>query len=255
MLIAFGIFCFVYPFAILLLAFDMMPFGMEWMSNLLLAMLGVTAWAWLWVNSGTVGAILGLFLLVAGLALEYIGVSTGSPFGQYRYTGVFVPDLPGGVPIAIGFAWLSVVVSSLFSVRRYTGVVVAFVAALLAVGLDLLLEPVAFHVKNYWRWLDGDPGYYGVPWSNFAAWFVAAFLMSLVVRQALRSRQPVKWRLLPVTLYVMNVVMFGVVNLTHGFWLAAPIALIILISAWLFQPRHNTLSGAQPLAPSTPPSP
>ena len=36
MLGAFGIYSFVYPFAILLMSFDWMQFGMEWMSRLLL---------------------------------------------------------------------------------------------------------------------------------------------------------------------------------------------------------------------------
>src|SRR5687767_7928870 len=85
-LVPFAVFCFVYPFALFLLSFDLMPFGMEWMSSLLLAMLGLTAASWLCLNYGAPGGALGALLFVLGISLEYVGVSTGVPFGEYRYT-------------------------------------------------------------------------------------------------------------------------------------------------------------------------
>jgi putative membrane protein len=236
-LIPFGVYCFVYPFAILLLSLDLMPFGMEWMSNLLLAMLGLTAGAWLWLNFGALGLAVGALIFALGIALEYVGVTTGLPFGSYRYTGVLVPGLPGGVPLAIGFAWLMVVVAGLFTARRLLNAKsetnnpelfrVSAVGALLVVGMDLLLEPVAYHVKGYWEWLEPGPGYYGVPWSNFAAWFVAALLMSLLLGAALKVRS-VRWGWVPLALYIMNVILFGVVNLAHGLWLPSVIALALV---------------------------
>ncbi len=248
MLAAFGVFCFVYPFAVLLLSLDLMPFGMEWMSSLLLAVLGLTAWAWLWVNFGERGVALGAMLFLIGVALEYAGVATGLPFGSYRYTGVLVPELPGGVPLAIGFAWLLIVVSALFTARwlvdaasramswRSSSIwLVPLLGACLAVGLDLLLEPVAYHVKRYWEWLGNAEGYYGVPWSNFAAWFVTALAMNaLVIALSTKLKSPnshstLHWQWLPVALYSMNVVIFGIVNLAHGFWAEGVIVLLLLL--------------------------
>src|SRR5215213_1234971 len=75
-LIPFGVYCFVYPFAILLMSFDWMPFGMEWMSSLLLAMLGLTCLGWLWANLGRLGLVLGAFIFGFGIVLEYLGVLT-----------------------------------------------------------------------------------------------------------------------------------------------------------------------------------
>lgn len=241
-LVPFGVFCFVFPWAMLLMSLDLMPFGMEWMSSLLLAMLGVSSGGWLWLNFGGTGAALGAAIFALGIVLEYIGVDTGLPFGRYVYTGVLVPGLPGGVPLAIGFAWLFIIASSLFTARwllsgqpgtpavRHAFVrLVPVLGALLAVGLDLLLEPVAFHVKNYWQWLDAGSGsgYYGVPWGNFAAWFAAALLMNLLLAPFLRSghlRRP--W--LPVTLFAMNTALFGVVNAAHGIWVPGILSLVLL---------------------------
>jgi len=245
-LVPFGVFCFVYPFAMLLLSLDLMPFGMEWMSSLLLAMLGISAGAWLWLNFGGRGASLAVGIFLAGLLLEYVGVSTGVPFGRYRYTGVLVPGLPGGVPLAIGFAWLFIIVAGLFAARWLLArnaparvVLLASVGALLAVGLDLLLEPVAFHVKGYWLWQDPSPGYYGVPWSNFAAWFVAALILNLVVLGVLRpaaSGHPrMPW--LPVVLYLMNAVLFGVVTIANGLWAPGFVCLALLLAFYFAGPR------------------
>lgn len=257
MLSAFGIFSFVYPFAIMLLSFDWMPFGMEWMSSLLLAMLGVTAGAWLLVNFGTLGLVVSATVMIAGLGLEYLGVTTGFPFGVYSYTGVLVPELAGGVPLAIGFAWLLVVVGGIFTAKWafQTSLVwaVCVAGAVLAVGLDFLLEPVAYHVKGYWRWQEVD-GYYGVPWSNFLAWLIAALLMNVLASRVLDLARPAQWSWMPIALYVMNVVMFGIVNITHGFWWSGLVGLILLVSLWLLRLRKMRAPSNHPSPSATTPS-
>lgn len=247
-LIPFGVYCFVYPFAILLMSFDWMPFGMEWMSSLLLMMLGLTSFGWLWANLGRAGIVLGVIIFGLGVALEYVGVLTGFPFGSYRYTGVLVPELPGGVPLAIGFAWLLVIVSGFFTARRLVsidsmpvskGLLLAVGGALLAVVLDLLLEPVAYHVKGYWQWLPGDGAYYGIPLSNFAAWFAAALLLNLPLAFLRRKGNAVFLPWIPGALFAMNVIMFGIVDVAHGFWIAGLIGSLALVWFYFFGGGRN----------------
>ena len=241
MLGAFAIFSFVYPFGILLLSFGWMPFGMEWMSSLLLALMGVTAWAWLGVNFGTWGAVAGVAIFLAGIGIEWFGVETGTPFGPYRYTEVLAPILPNGVPTSIGSAWQMIVVSGLATaawlLRGRLGAgsiwLVSAVGAALAVGLDFLLEPVAFHVKRYWEWLGDGGGYYGVPWSNFATWFVAVLVLNMLVSLRIDWRGKTKWAWVPVALYTMNVIMFGIVGLAHGFWWSGVIGVGLSVVLYL----------------------
>jgi putative membrane protein len=155
---------------------------------------------------------------------------------------VLVPELPGGVPLAIGFAWLLVVVGGLFTARLLSGYVqekpvslwpAVLLGAVLAVGLDLLLEPVAYHVKDYWEWeAPVTEGYYGVPWSNFATWFVAALGMNWLVSRTTDRGRKLAWGWLPVWLYGMNVFMFGVVNVMHGFWVPGAIMVVLLAVLW-----------------------
>jgi putative membrane protein len=241
----FGVYCFVYPFAILLLSFDWMPFGMEWMSSLLLALLGLTCLGWLWASLGAKGFALGALIFGAGIAIEYVGVVTGFPFGSYRYTGVLVPDLLGGVPLAMGCAWLLVIVGSHYTARIISplaatrvgnAIALSLVGAFLAVGLDLLLEPVAYHAQGYWQWLPGDGAYYGIPATNFLAWFVVAAIFNLPLAFLSSEEREVAWPWLPITLYVMNLIMFGIVCLAHGFWLAAILGLLPLLCLLLLRP-------------------
>jgi putative membrane protein len=235
MLASFGVYCFVFPWAMLLLSFDWMPFGMEWMSSLLLAALGLACAGWLWTNYGRAGLLVSAGIFAAGLALEYLGVLTGFPFGTYTYTGELVPALPGGVPVVIGFAWLLIVVASFCTARWLLGsnavvtrtlLGLAFLGAILAVALDMLIEPVAYHVKSYWLWQASD-GYYGIPWSNFVTWLVAAFAMILAMTPILKPEKKPRWEWLPITLFAMNVVLFGVVNVVHSYRLPGVEALLL----------------------------
>jgi putative membrane protein len=235
---SFGIYCFVFPWAMLLLSFDWMPFGMEWMSSLLLVVLGLACAGWLWTNYGRAGLLVSTGIFLAGLALEYEGVVTGFPFGAYQYTGVLVPALPGGLPLVIGFAWLLIITGSFCSAwwllaplrsdraGRTRTIRLALVGAILAVGLDMLIEPVAYHVKGYWLWLAGG-AYYGIPWSNFVTWLAASFAMILAMAALLRTGKRARWERLPVALFVMNAALFGVVNAAHGYWLPGVVTLLL----------------------------
>ncbi len=107
---------------------------------------------------------------------------------------------------------------------------------LFATLLDLILEPVAFHLEHYWLWLQpGSINYYGVPLVNFVAWFVITFVLltfinSLLLRTILLinptsfvSRLP---RLVLFLLYVASIFMFGLIDLTHGYYLGLIFALL-----------------------------
>src|SRR2546430_1074206 len=82
------------------------------------------------------------------------------------------------------FAWLTIIIAVrsltirpplLVGSRLSISIVVS---ALLATLLNLVLEPVAFHIERYWIWLaPGNIAYYGVPLMNFVAWFVASLVL------------------------------------------------------------------------------
>lgn len=114
--------------------------------------------------------LLWLAIVIPGtFVIEVIGVATGLVFGQYAYGEVIGWQL-FGVPLIIGLLWMQVALGGLDLVSWVSrnAVVLTLGAALLAVGFDFALEPVAIKL-GYWDWPGGV-----VPWQNYLAWFVIA---------------------------------------------------------------------------------
>ncbi|GCE27138.1 hypothetical protein KDA_26220 [Dictyobacter alpinus] len=255
-----GLFCFCYPFAVIGVAFDVKPpFSLDWAGSFLLFLEGsILLLAAMFFYAPVRVLCAGACVIILSYLVETLGANTGFPFGLYHYTPVLFPRLPGGVPLAVMFAWVLVVFGSYGIVKRRPsakrGVIVgtALLGAILATLLDLAIEPVAAHVVFYWKWLDqGALDYYGVPWMNFVAWFVVAFVLLGLVYVVLQrernaaevsQREQVVWKnvqqmgkverlamLVPGILFLCSLFMFGLVDLTHGYYWGAICALCAVI--------------------------
>jgi uncharacterized membrane protein len=172
-----------------------------WTSLALFAVLwlGGVLSAWLGVEREDAGTFASLFLLTAGLvvllgettrsgalrlacvallgfAAEALGVRFGLPFGHYVYTGALQPQLLG-VPIVMAPAWMVLVAFArdAASRLRLRGWRAILFAAFLTTATDLVIDPLAANRLGYWTWLDGG-SYYGVPFLNFAGWFLTALV-------------------------------------------------------------------------------
>lgn len=154
-----------------------------------------------------------MFIWMGGVGIEMIGVRTGWPFGIYEYSDILGYRLLG-VPFTLGFAWIAVVYNaSLMSPTkgRYGKIIRALKVGFWTVILDLVLDPVAYH-RSFWTWNEqGD--YYGVPWTNYVAWFVIGALMSLCVPLFQMDRQTSRGA---VILYQMILLMFGLMGVQGG---------------------------------------
>lgn len=117
-----------------------------------------------------------LFILFTGFGIEWIGVQTGILFGSYTYGTILGPKL-GGTSLIIGVNWLMLVLGSHFLIKplQFPQVLQALTGALLMVGYDWVLEPVAVKL-GMWSWAGGS-----IPIQNYIAWFVFAFLFHLVI--------------------------------------------------------------------------
>jgi uncharacterized membrane protein len=109
------------------------------------------------------------FLIIAAtisFIWEFIGVTTGIPFGQYVYTSALGPQL-GPVPLFIPLIWCALGYFCMEASDYY------IMASALMVSLDLSFDPVFSNALGLWTWL-GPTQYFGVPLSNFFGWFVAS---------------------------------------------------------------------------------
>lgn len=139
------------------------------------------------------GARSTMLVIVSILSLawlvEYIGSSTGIPFGRYQYTNILQPQL-GGVPMLVPLAWLMmlppawaiaslVIKSRTLSASLPVRLARAGVTALAFSAWDLFLDPqmVAW---NFWVWK--QPGvYFGIPLVNFLGWGMISFILSFFI--------------------------------------------------------------------------
>ncbi|MBF8963310.1 carotenoid biosynthesis protein [Pontibacter sp. FD36] len=118
-------------------------------------------------------------IMAAGFFAEVLGIHTGLLFGDYAYgesLGIKVLD----VPLLIGLNWLMLVYTSghLVNTVQLHWLARAALAALLMVGLDFFLEPVAV-AFDFWDWHGGH-----IPWSNYTGWLGLSFLFQVYFQKA-----------------------------------------------------------------------
>ncbi len=104
-----------------------------------------------------------------GVAVEVLGERTGFPFGAYTYLA------PGpalfGVPLLVPLGWFAFTLIALAVAPRGRA---RWLAPLALVAWDLGLDPLMVR-EGFWAFEQG--AYFGVPWSNFAGWYLAGWLL------------------------------------------------------------------------------
>jgi putative membrane protein len=121
-------------------------------------------------------------------AVEWIGSTSGFPFGNYHYTDALHPQF-SGVPVLIPMAWWMMLAPSwaisaaVVNTKRGVGlfwVKVAVLSGLALTAWDLYLDPQMV-AKGLWVWI--QPGvYFGIPVSNFFGWLLTATILTMLIR-------------------------------------------------------------------------
>jgi putative membrane protein len=124
-------------------------------------------------------------------AAEWLGSSTGIPFGAYHYTSVLRPQILG-VPLLIPFAWLMMlppawgISSGLIAPRHRLRF--ALLAGLVFTAWDLFLDPQMV-ANGLWVW-DQPGAYFGIPVANFVGWWCVASLVTYLCHPNELPRRP-----------------------------------------------------------------
>ncbi|ACJ34557.1 Uncharacterized conserved membrane protein [Anoxybacillus flavithermus WK1] len=222
-----------YACGIVLVGFQLLPPWLEWANVVFLMLAGAIGASFLWEAYGRRGVIATVSIFIGTIAVEYVGATYSFIFGSYDYTNQFGLTL-FGVPIAIGFAWLAVIgCTHALALRFVSGnrpLLSASVGALLAVVLDLVIDPVAYVAKQYWIWEETSI-YYNVPLQNFLGWFVVAFVIHFIlfmfpVRKASSERKAV-------SLFFLLEAMFLFIALMEKLYLAFFLGLLLTLFIFL----------------------
>jgi putative membrane protein len=117
-------------------------------------------------------------LTVYSYGIEYVGTTTGWPYGHFAYGIDLGPMLLGKVPLGLPVFFFPLVLNSYLlcllllgdRATRWLVRLPVVIAAVLAV--DLVLDPGAVGL-GFWAY-DAGGAYYGVPWSNYLGWVLSA---------------------------------------------------------------------------------
>jgi putative membrane protein len=135
------------------------------------------------VDRRAAGALAALTAYAYGI--EYVGTTTGWPYGAFAYGVDLGPMIAGKVPLGLPVFFLPLVANAYLlcllllgeRARSWLVRVLATVATVLAV--DLVLDPGAVAI-GFWTYTPPGP-YYGVPASNYAGWVLSATVAVLAL--------------------------------------------------------------------------
>lgn len=148
---------------------------------------------------------IGILCFVTGLVIEIIGTNTGLIFGEYNY-GKTLGFQVLNVPLIIGINWLILVYSSAAVVNHFFErrnlIIKAILSALLMVGLDFFIEPVAMQY-DFWSW-EGNI----IPIQNYIAWFFIALFLLIITHKLVVIKNKTA-----IVLFIAQLLFFIILNL------------------------------------------
>lgn len=223
-----------FAIGLVLVSFDLLAESWQWANAFFLYLAGMVAFGYLLLCYPFKQAtFITVTAMSISMGLEYLGVTYGILFGDYRYERDFGVQL-AGVPITIGFAWLVVIVSTSVITQRLLGkkrslLLFVVISSLLAVLIDLAIDPVAFALKKYWIW--EQPGFfYGVPFQNFIGWFVTSAIIQAILYRTWMSQREVssKYDRRAMLLYFTILTMFVITALVGKLYLVVIIQVTLV---------------------------
>lgn len=164
--------------------------------------------------------LLGLSVLtVYSFVIEFVGTTTGFPYGEFSYLIELGPMIGGKIPLGLPIFFIPLVVNSYLLVmltfpewsRKLLPRLLMVIATVLL--LDLVLDPGAVAI-GFWSYKSGF--YYGVPLSNYFGWVLSASI-SVAILDISFDRSRIQERLEKCDFMLDDMVSFiflwGLVNL------------------------------------------
>ena len=143
--------------------------------NLLVAFIGILVTI---SNKNSTFLFISGFIMLFGWSVEWVGVETGFPFGNYNYEKSILGKQLFGIPIFIGINWwLQVYCYGVLTEKYITKknkVLKSTAAAFLMVISDFPMELLANKI-GLWQWHSGV-----APWQNYVGWLVYGFILQYI---------------------------------------------------------------------------
>ena len=178
-------------------------------------------------------------LVAYAYTVEYVGVHTGWPYGEFAYGASLGPTV-AGVPVGLPVFFIPLVVNAyllcllLLGDRARSAAVRLPVTVAAVVAMDLVLDPGAVSL-GFWSYAGGGP-YYGVPLQNYAGWVLSATVSVGALDRAF-DRTPLLDRLAACEFALDDLVSFVLLWAGVNLWFGnlAPVAVAAVFGAGLVQ--------------------
>jgi uncharacterized membrane protein len=153
----------------------------RWLASVVVVGLCGVGVSSVWGRFGLRASIAALAVMVTTFLVEWLGSTTGFPFGAYQYTGALQPEIVD-VPMIVPVAWAGITLVTFatfgsMGFRKFTRVLLMAGAI---TAWDLFLDPQMV-AEGYWVWEPADLVFRGIPVVNYLGWFATALLVSLLV--------------------------------------------------------------------------
>jgi uncharacterized membrane protein len=131
--------------------------------------------AWFWVFAAITATV--------GFGVEWVGINTGFPFGQYDYRHSIMGAQVAAVPLMLGVVWwlqvycygvVANIILNKANLPNYRWFLRALLAAALMVATDYPMEQLANRI-GLWQWHTGF-----APLQNYIGWFGYGFLLQVL---------------------------------------------------------------------------
>lgn len=168
--------------------------------------------------------VLFAIIMVVSFLAEYLGVHTGAVFGHYYYNASPQVNgfLVGGVPPLVTLSYVSmgyicymlarIILGQYGQLKNAMLLGVPVLGALFMTMWDMSFDPIASYVQTRWIWETGG-AYFGVPFHNFAGWFVNTFIIFLIMSLYLNyAAKPKDYLAKPSRQFLAQVIVAVVVN-------------------------------------------
>jgi len=154
-----------------------------------------------------------IFLYILSFTVEWIGTTTGFPFGEYSYGNSLGP-LFMDVPIIIGLNWIIVslsakAISSLIFKPIKNTILQVIVSSFLMLHIDWLIEPICEYA-DFWYWKNMH-----APVENYISWWIIGLIFQTMVSKLDWNFETERFL---AKLYIVNTVFFIVLNLSKIIW-------------------------------------
>ncbi len=176
-----------------------------------------------------------IIAFIAG-AVESLGAISGVPFGPISYTTNIGQELFHPLPWAMPLVWIVLILNARgvgrlilrpWRKQKNYGVWLIGIGSILAVLLDLGLEPFATRVNRYWLWGASKTSiaWYNAPWVNFVGWGATAALILAFATPSLINKSPTKqfpaadW--FPLVIWLMLNGLLATAAIANHLWPAA----------------------------------